>query len=172
MARMTTLPRWTQSLKKSSHIYMPDNNANRGNRIVRWQEADFEGKRVPLKTKEFLVEHGLPEVISSTTFEFGPCVSEGVDLVIGVDYEHPILVGSSGIITIEQTDEAIFLNSNVQALAECIAQFEFAQHIMDIAEIEAVEAIADFRSRLTTLDPLCLATSMPSVWRTLIEDYK
>jgi len=139
--------------------------------IIKWSRADFEGKDVPEDAKTFLIESGLPTGIgiSCSTLEFGIFDSDNSALIIGVDYEFPIIMTPFGVVEIENEEGDWFFNSSVQQLAACINVYRDLNQCDD-DDTRAALMIA--KDRIRQIDPLCMSGVERSVWRTLLDDFE
>ena len=135
---------------------------------MKWTDKDFVDINVPKSTREFLIDYGLPETVPFTTLEFGPAVQEHGDLIIGADFESPVIVNTVGIVSVLYDSGEWFFNSSVGLLALCIDEY---LKMKNCDEDFVANAIEGFRSFLHSNDPKCLSETR-SVWRTMLDDYQ
>ncbi|MHA3771772.1 SUKH-4 family immunity protein [Verrucomicrobiota bacterium sgz303538] len=132
---------------------------------VRWPGEIFEAHPIPVPSREFLTTIGLPEAFSSPMYEFGVYDSQGPDLVIGEDFEHPIFIDCvSGAVLEEGEAPQVrwFINSSV----ECLSCFLYlaAEFQRGSEQPSKMQAFTQMREEMLRIDPDALAEAGCCTW--------
>lgn len=157
---------------------------------IRWPDGLLESYELPVTTKQFLYDVGLPQVEdSSQRFGVFPPDSDG-NLVIGDEYGNPVYVqkrtgkvfaiqpitGSDGVTTARR--RTLFVNSTVALLAEFVELFEGfrADPMVETDSDHAERAFRELERRMREKDPRAFSPGEEQVestlWQLVLDDVR